>query len=211
MAVSTNISGLAPYYDDFNSSGNDNKNYLRILFKPGVAVQTRELNQLQTAIQNQIDKLGRHVFQENSRVLGGDFSVNTDIDSIDITLLSGYNTDSLITSNLLNKEISNSDDTVTATVIGFQKLTGSVYKLFLRYTKVTDTSSASDSPSGTFQTPIYSKTFSSGDSLDISGTSIGTIDAIGIAVQYILNEGVFFTKGSFVVASAQSVFLDTGS
>ena len=30
MAVSTNISGLAPYYDDFNSSGNDNKNYLRI-------------------------------------------------------------------------------------------------------------------------------------------------------------------------------------
>ena len=106
MAVSTNISGLAPYYDDFNSSGNDNKNYLRILFKPGVAVQTRELNQLQTAIQNQIDKFGRHVFQENSRVLGGDFSVNTDVDSIDITLLSGYNTDSLITSNLLNKEIS---------------------------------------------------------------------------------------------------------
>ena len=41
MAVSTNISGLAPYYDDFNSSGNDNKNYLRILFKPGVAVQNR--------------------------------------------------------------------------------------------------------------------------------------------------------------------------
>ena len=211
MAVSTNISGLAPYYDDFNSSGNDNKNYLRILFKPGVAVQTRELNQLQTAIQNQIDKLGRHVFQENSRVLGGDFSVNTDVDSIDITLLSGYNTDSLITSNLLNKEISNADDTITATVVGFQNLTGSVYKLFLRYTKVTDTSSASDSPSGTFQTPIYSKTFSSGDLLDISGTSIGTIDAVGIAVQYILNEGVFFTKGSFVVASAQSAFLDTGS
>ena len=39
-----------PYYDDFDSS----KNYLKMLFRPGRAVQARELTQLQTILQNQI-------------------------------------------------------------------------------------------------------------------------------------------------------------
>ena len=38
-----------PYYDDYN----EDKNFHRILFKPGVAVQARELTQLQTILQNQ--------------------------------------------------------------------------------------------------------------------------------------------------------------
>jgi hypothetical protein len=33
-----------PYYDDYDES----KNFHRILFKPGLAVQARELTQLQT-------------------------------------------------------------------------------------------------------------------------------------------------------------------
>ena len=50
-----------PYFDDYSTSNLDNKNYLRILFKPGVSVQVRELNQLQSMLQSQIDKLGRSV------------------------------------------------------------------------------------------------------------------------------------------------------
>ena len=42
-----------PYYDDFGQNGLDN-NYLRILFKPGYAVQARELTQIQSILQNQI-------------------------------------------------------------------------------------------------------------------------------------------------------------
>ena len=41
-----------PYYDDFD----ENKNYYRTLFKPGNAVQARELTQLQTTLQDQIKK-----------------------------------------------------------------------------------------------------------------------------------------------------------
>ena len=41
-----------PYYDDYDES----KNFHRILFKPGLAVQARELTQLQTILQNQIDR-----------------------------------------------------------------------------------------------------------------------------------------------------------
>ena len=47
MAINLNTT---PYYDDFTES----KNFQRILFKPGVAVQARELTQLQSALQNQI-------------------------------------------------------------------------------------------------------------------------------------------------------------
>ena len=60
-----------PYYDDFE----DTKNFLRILFKPGYAVQARELTQLQTLLQNQISKFGSHVFKDGSQVFGGGISL----------------------------------------------------------------------------------------------------------------------------------------
>lgn len=62
----------APYYDDFDEF----KNYHRILFKPGVAVQTREMNQLQSILQNQITKFGNHMFREGSMVIPGEVSYN---------------------------------------------------------------------------------------------------------------------------------------
>jgi hypothetical protein len=48
-----------PYFDDFDAT----KNHVRILFKPGVAVQARELTQLQTAIQEQIKSIGGFLFK----------------------------------------------------------------------------------------------------------------------------------------------------
>lgn len=60
-----------PYYDDFS----DEKNFLRILFKPGYAVQARELTQLQTILQSQISKFADHFFKEGSKIFGG--NVNT--------------------------------------------------------------------------------------------------------------------------------------
>ena len=63
----------SPYWNDFD----ENKKYVEILFRPGYAVQARELTQLQTTIQNQIDRFGKHVFKEGSMVLPGQITVNT--------------------------------------------------------------------------------------------------------------------------------------
>lgn len=57
-----------PYYDDFN----EEKNFYRVLFRPGYAVQARELTQLQTILQNQIERFGRHIFTNGSMVIGGE-------------------------------------------------------------------------------------------------------------------------------------------
>ena len=56
-SLTTNFN-VSPYYDDFNET----KNFHRILFRPGQAVQARELTQMQTIQQNQIDRFAEHIF-----------------------------------------------------------------------------------------------------------------------------------------------------
>jgi len=66
MAIDTNFN-VNPYYDDYD----EDKKFLRMLFKPGYAVQARELTQLQTILQKQVERFGSHVFQNGSVVTGG--------------------------------------------------------------------------------------------------------------------------------------------
>jgi len=58
---------VSPYFDDFNES----KNYQRVLFKPGTPIQARELTTLQSILQNQVEKFGKHFFKEGSMVIPG--------------------------------------------------------------------------------------------------------------------------------------------
>ena len=65
MPIKTDLN-VSPYFDDFN----ENKNYHRILFRPSTAVQARELTQLQTILQNQIEKFGNWAFKNGDVVDG---------------------------------------------------------------------------------------------------------------------------------------------
>jgi len=66
MAQSTDLN-VAPYYDDFESSDN----FVRTLFRPGYAIQARELTQLQSVLQNQIEKGFSHIFKDGTMVIPG--------------------------------------------------------------------------------------------------------------------------------------------
>lgn len=59
----------SPYFDDFD----DQKNFHKILFKPSFAVQARELTQLQTILQNQVERFGENILTEGTIVKGGNF------------------------------------------------------------------------------------------------------------------------------------------
>jgi hypothetical protein len=76
--VNNVFSGYA--LDDFDET----KNYHRVLFKPGVSVQARELTQLQTALQKQIDYHGQYSFVDGARVIGGKVSIDVEYDFIQI-------------------------------------------------------------------------------------------------------------------------------
>jgi hypothetical protein len=68
MPIQTDIS-VSPYFDDFDST----KNYQQVLFKPAVAIQTRELNTLQSILQSQIEKFGDNIFTKGTIVSGCNF------------------------------------------------------------------------------------------------------------------------------------------
>jgi len=65
----------APYFDDYDES----KKFQKILFRPGKAVQTRELNQLQSLYQKQLDRFGQGIYKEGAMVIPGGISLNKTI------------------------------------------------------------------------------------------------------------------------------------
>jgi hypothetical protein len=78
-----------PYYDDFN----EDKNFHRILFKPGAAVQARELTQAQSILQDQIGKFGKFVLSDGSNVSGGKYTLNTNVKSLNLKNIDSIATD----------------------------------------------------------------------------------------------------------------------
>ena len=79
MALETDFN-VTPYYDDYDES----KDYHKVLFKPAVALQARELTQLQTILQNQVEKFGSYVFKEGSIVKGCVFNFGQSIEYVKV-------------------------------------------------------------------------------------------------------------------------------
>jgi hypothetical protein len=108
MALNFNVD---PYYDDFDPS----KNFHRILFKPGYAVQARELTQSQTILQSQISKFADNIFSQNTPVTGGKVTTNQNCYFIKLnTQFAGVD---IAAANFLNKVIQDSTGTILAKVI----------------------------------------------------------------------------------------------
>ena len=108
MAISTNFN-VNPYYDDFD----ENKKFLRLLYKPGYAVQARELTQAQTILQKQIERFGNHIFKNGSVVTGGQVFLQ---DVTYMNLESQYSTTDIVAADFVDKIILSTDDTKRAQV-----------------------------------------------------------------------------------------------
>lgn len=80
MPINTDLN-TAPYFDDFDLENQ----YYRVMFKPSYAVQARELTQLQSVLQNQIEQFGDNVFKEGSIVKGCNFTQLADLQYVKLT------------------------------------------------------------------------------------------------------------------------------
>ena len=58
---------IKPYFDDYN----EDKGFYRVLYRPSFGLQARELNQMQTIMQEQIARFGRHMFKNGAMVKPG--------------------------------------------------------------------------------------------------------------------------------------------
>ena len=95
MPINKNLN-QAPYFDDYDAE----KQFYRVMFKPGYAIQARELTQLQSILQNQVESFGDNVFKEGSIVKGCNF---TELDDLQYVKLNdgptGFNAESFISTS----------------------------------------------------------------------------------------------------------------
>ena len=68
MPINTDLN-VTPYFDDYD----EDKKFHKVLFRPSVPIQARELTQLQTILQNQVERFGDHVFKEGTIIKGCNF------------------------------------------------------------------------------------------------------------------------------------------
>jgi len=220
MAINTTATQGTPYFDDWSASGNQSKNYLKILFQPGRSVQVRELNQMQSAIQDQIDKFGQNIFAEGARVLDGETEIDKNVTWVDLNLSTGAaNAASDSSRPLIGKRIytgtSLSAATVSATIMDYELKSGTEYRFYLRYTS--DTANFAGSSRQHQDVKISSRTTDGDGSTGSTeylaanaafGTGTTTI-ATGYSMKIHNNSGVFFVRGYFVEATEQTKYIDT--
>ena len=120
---------VSPYYDDFDPADN----FHRVLFRPGFAVQARELTTLQSIMQNQIERHGRHFFKEGSMVIPG-----LDIFTIQlyyaVKLQSTFNSASIsgyLDLRLLVRIVTGGISGITARVVQYQMQLQLMHQLFM--------------------------------------------------------------------------------
>lgn len=181
MALNFNVS---PYFDDFDP----NKNFHRILFKPGFAVQARELTQSQTILQNQISKFADHIFQKNTPVSGAKITYNNNASFV--KLEPTFNDSPIEISDFIGQLIQNTDGDVVARVVAVADATG------------TD---SSDDPNTLAISYISGTRFQDGDDIFLSfnpniGAKAIASGATGNCSIASINEGVFYVVNGFNIS-----------
>jgi len=210
MAQSTNLN-VSPYFDDFNADDN----YHKVLFKPGLPVQARELTGLQSILQDQIAKFGQHIFKEGAKVIPGNTSYDSNFACVEINNeYLGVTVKSYI-DQLLNRKIVGLTSGVSATIIKILDSTDSVrdnLTLYIRY----DSSSLGNENSviqngellaaniDIVSGPENSTFIPSGESfagaISTNATSKGS--------SFSISEGIYFVRGTFVNVPTQTILLD---
>lgn len=132
-----------PYFDDYN----DKDNYHRILFKPAVAVQVRELNQLQTILQNQVERFGDNIYKRGTIIDGCNFIFHNNLPFIKIndTQTDGAPVNVSSFKGFFVKNSNNVIAQIVETATGFESSDPDLNTLHLKYI-----SSGNDSSTSSF-------------------------------------------------------------
>jgi len=190
MPIDFNIN---PYNDDFEAdNGPRENNYMRILFKPGYAVQARELTQLQSAIQNQIKLFGNHIFTDGTQIVGGHLTYDNSV--ISVQLEDQFNNDDVDLSDFDGVLIANDTgaNNKRAKVIAVDD--SQEYKTlmirYLRGAEFVDGETIKVLPGNSPKATLIAA----------NSTNVGSVISI--------NTGVFYVNGFFVHVPEQTIVLD---
>ena len=210
MAQNTNLN-VTPYYDDFDKD----KNFYRVLFRPGFPIQARELTTMQSILQNQIESMGTATFKEGAMVIPGQVGYDLNVQAI------------LIQESFLGSEVETYREQLDGTII--EGLTTGVrakvlysisatesekgyITLYVKYVDSGDTTSSTSSK--TFQINeqlIANKEITFGSTLIEIGTPFAQllpVNATEVGSAAYISEGVYYIRGHFINVPTAYLLLD---
>ena len=199
VTISTNFN-VDPYYDDFDES----KNFHRILFRPGLAVQARELTQIQDILQTQIGRFAVNILKEGAKVSGCEQNYDQNFNYVKLRDKASNGTTVANVHSFLGKTIKGVSSGVQALVVavadGSEANTPNFKTLFVKYTMANTSGNRFfanneiiNSTAGSFTANTIKST---------QGASVGHGSAVTIA------SGVVYAKQHFIRVAEQVTILD---
>ena len=210
MAQNTNLN-VTPYYDDFDKD----KNFYRVLFRPGFPIQARELTTVQSILQNQVESIGTHLFKDGAMVIPGQVGYDLNVSAI------------LLQESFLGSDVETYRTQLDGTII--EGLTTGVkakvlysisatesergyVTLYVKYIDSGDTTSSTGLK--TFQINeqlIADKEITFGSTLIEIGTPFAQllpVNATAVGSTAYISEGVYYIRGHFVNVPTSYLILD---
>jgi len=182
----------APYFDDYDIDNN----YLKMLFRPGYALQTREMNSLQSMLQQQIEAVGSHLFQNGAMVIPGYISNNNKADYVKLASVNaqGVRTSTIIDS-LLGQVLTGATSGAQALVVHVESTDGvDPDTIYVQYQK-----------SGINTKFLSDEVLSTRSEITVS-TAVS--NAIGVGSLAMIGSGIYYIKGFFVQVAKQTITLE---
>lgn len=222
MPINTNLN-IAPYFDDFDVE----KQFYKILFKPAYAVQARELTQLQTILQNQVEQFADNIYQEGSIIKGCNFTEINKLEFVKLQNKTGFDpktyiggtadeviaglTKSIDTKYEIEGQISGLKASIITADRGFETRPPNLNTFFIKYLNT--------SSNGTYKQFIAGETLTinkyryDGSTLISTDLAVATISVTllptptGSSFGIQAAAGVIFQKGNFIFAEDQTLIV----
>ena len=187
------------YKDDFA----DSAGFHKILFNSGKALQARELTQLQTILQNQIQRFGDNIFKEGAVVKPGGVNVNSKYEFVKLDTTTNTlptDTASITTSAGSANLFTGATSSIQVKVLQVVTATGSdPDTLYVQYLNTSSTSGTT-TPRLTAGENITNGSVT----LTVQSTNTTANPATGVGILATLASGIYYARGHFVFTEDQS-------
>lgn len=208
MSQKTNLN-INPYYDDFDID----KNFYKVLFKPGFPVQSRELTTLQSILQNQVEDFGSHIFKEGSMVIPGGITYDGQFYAVKVNSTQFGVDLSVYIQNFVGKtvvgEISGTTAKIQKVVFPNESDEVEYVTLYVKYLDSDNNFEFTPFQDGEFL--FANENIVYGNTTIAAGTPFASListNATSIGSACFVGDGVYFIRGYFVNVSKQNIILD---
>jgi len=206
MPQETNLN-ISPYFDDYDPQ----KGFHKVLFKPSIPIQSRELTTVQSILQNQIEQIGTHLFKEGSVVIPGNYSYTNKLNCVEVesqylgTSLESFRDD--LSGIVIRGQNSNLKARVIDTVDASYSERGYI-TLYLTYLSTgNDNKSVFDDN----ELLILEENLSSNSAVFQQGqafTSTAPSQSTSVGSAVFIEEGIYYLRGTFVKVLPQTLILE---